>query len=199
MVGFVDIDAELRQARDTLEAGIDREFGIAFWRVLAQHFIEFAINLSERTGSLGEEFVGRRWRCAPPLQNDLLCVRDDDVEGRAILRADGRSGVIQEVEFQIGAEEVCVFRRDDKAEVEGLDFLEGLENRLVRREDERVLAEARVLAEFVGEQEFIEDARRHQDRFAESHGQCENIVRVGPRPLAQTGEDFLILFIALKI
>ena len=74
-----------------------------------------------------------------------------------------------------------------------------MQHRLVGREHQRVLAKTRVLAEFVGEQELIEDARRHQDGFAQAHGQRENVVGVGSGALAQLGEDGLILLFAFQL
>jgi hypothetical protein len=65
--------------------------------------------------------------------------------------------------------------------VKGLNFFQGLKNGFVRRKHQRILAISHILAPFVREQELIEDASRHEDRLAGTHGQSKNIIWVIPR------------------
>src|SRR5690606_25057700 len=133
--------------------------------------VQLAIHLGKRARPLSKQLVGDGRFGRSPLQDDLLRVRNDHVERGAVLGADRRRGVIEEVELQVRAQEVGILRRDDERQIEGLDFLQRLKDGLVGSEYERVLAVLRVLAELVGQQKLVEYARGHEDRLTQAHGQ----------------------------
>ena len=95
----------------------------------------------------------------------------------------------------MGGQEVHVFGRHDLCEVKGLDLFQRLQNGLVRREDQCVVAVTLVLLEFVAQQELVEDAGRHQDRLAGPHGQREDVVGVDAGVLAHRRKDGLVLLL----
>ena len=70
-----------------------------------------------------------------------------------------------------------------------------MQNGLVRREDQCVVAVTLVLLEFVAQQELVEDAGRHQDCLAGPHGQREDVVRVDAGVLAHRRKDGLVLLL----
>lgn len=80
MVGFIDIYAELRQAGNALEPGVDSQIGVGLGRGFAKHLVKLAIDFRQRAGLFGEQLVGRSRLGRAALQDDLLGVRDDDVE-----------------------------------------------------------------------------------------------------------------------
>ncbi len=129
------------------------------------------------------------------LEDDLLRVGDDDVEARAIQRIERGTRFFEVVEAQVRGQEIDVLWRHHAGEVEGFDFLQRLQHRFVRREHQRVMAVARVLLEFVAQQELIEDAGRHEDGFACAHRQREDVVRVGARVLAHRRKHSFVLIL----
>ncbi|MNZ80914.1 hypothetical protein D3C78_995670 [compost metagenome] len=103
------------------------------------------------------------------LEDDLLRVGDDDVEARTIQRVQRGTRLFEVMKAQVRGQEVDVLRRHHAGQVEGLDLLQRLQHRLVRREHQCVVAVASVLLEFVAQQELVEDAGRHQDGFTGAH------------------------------
>lgn len=63
----------------------------------------------------------------------------------------------------------------------------------VGHEDECVVAEFFVEREFVGEQKFVKNARRHQNRFARSHRQRVDVIRVFVRIFLHSLVEIFVL------
>ena len=111
------------------------------------------------------------------LDDDFLCIGDDDIEFGIIQYRQNRR-VVHIMECDILVQNMNIFRRNDFRLVKRLDFQQGAEHRLVRREYKRIVAETLVFRIFVGQQELIEDAGGHENRLAKPHGQRIDIVRV---------------------
>ncbi len=60
--------------------------------------------------------------------------------------------------------------------VKSLDFLERLQDRRVRGKHQRIVAETLIFRVFMGKQELVENAERHQDCLACPHGERKDVV-----------------------
>ncbi len=116
-----------------------------------------------------------------PFQDHFLGIGDDQVEAGLIQNVEGHARFIQKVKADIGVEPANIFWWDDVRFIEGLDLAECLKHGRVGRENQSVMAVFGVFREFVGENELVEDADGHEDSFARTHSQCEDIVRVVAR------------------
>ncbi|MPM57668.1 hypothetical protein SDC9_104491 [bioreactor metagenome] len=171
VVGLVHVDAELFQTTQLLEALVGGQFAFFLWLVKVVEVGGVGINAvgSQGFAARGEQLGSRRFFLMLALEDDLLRVRDDNVEPRAIQRVQRGTSLFEIMETQMGSQEIDVLRWHHAHQVEGLDFLERLQHRLIRCEHQCVVAIVRILRKFVGQQELIEDAGSHQNSFAGAH------------------------------
>lgn len=101
------------------------------------------------------------------------------------------------MELEVGAQEIRVLRWHHQRQIEGLNFLQRLEHRLVRREHQGVAAILGVLAKLIGQQELVEDRGGHEDRLPQAHGQREDVVGVAPRPFTHLREQCVVLIFSI--
>ena len=87
-----------------------------------------------------------------------------------------RSGLVEEVKFDVGIEHTGILRRYDLCFIKGHDFTERLEDGLIRCKDQRIVTEPFVPRILFRKQEFIEDAGGHENRLTKSHCKSVDIV-----------------------
>ena len=116
------------------------------------------------------------------LEDDLLVVRNDDIELRSGRNRQRHRTVVKIVILDGAGEFAHIVRRDDLRYVERLNLLQRLQDRLVGREHEDVVAVLRILRILPRQDELVEDARRHERRLAETHRERVDVVRVQIAP-----------------
>ena len=133
-----------------------------------------------KTGSrLRHEELDWRLGLVLAFENDLLCIRDDEIEAGPIEDVEGHAGFVQKMEGDVGIKPVHIFGRNDTRLIEALNFTQRLEDGRVWCEDQCIVAVFGIFRELVGEYELIEDAGGHEDGFTCPHGQREDVVGIG--------------------
>ena len=175
MMRFVNIHTQLRQTAELFESLIVHQRGIVpsiIFRIVT------TINSGQQRTVAAKQYLSRSGFLTFFLDDDFLCIGNNNVEVRIINRVQNGSAFIQKVKLDIRIQHTCIFRRNDLRLVKDHNLTQGLQNRFVRRKHQSIVAKTLIFRIFFCEQKLIEDTGAHQDGFTQTHGQSIDIVRV---------------------